>query len=342
MPAEIFPPGFALLTDSGGVILQVLHNSLETISFIPGQSLVSLVHLNSRVKILVFLKELLASGAAFGWEITFLSGQQDEAVSLSGLVQGDQLLLLGACPPREEQTILKELISINNEQINTLRTTLKDQAQISPARTQDKALMEDMALMNNQLVNMQRELARKNRELERLYAEVQALSITDALTGQNNRRGLFQKGEHEVQVAKRYQRSLSVIMLDIDHFKRINDTFGHTTGDQVLRGLADWCSWQLRQVDIFGRYGGEEFAIVLPDTTLKNAFHVAERLRKISNHPIPAEAAAITITISLGVAALTPTTDTLETLLNAADQALYRAKTNGRNQTSLADPPPAP
>ena len=338
MNKEESPPGFAARCDEQGILQEILFDNLKLTSLEPGRSMVQCVPLSNRVKMLTFLEELRATGAAFGWEIAFANDKQDEIVTLSGLSQPSGMLLLGGRISNHENSLFYELILINNEQTTTLRKVLKEQALLAAPQNPETELIEDMTRMNNQLVNMQRDLAKKNRELERLYAEVQALSITDALTSQNNRRGLFLKGEQEVHHAVRYRRALSVIMLDIDHFKQINDTYGHASGDQVLRGLADWCTWQLRQVDIFGRYGGEEFAVILPDTAIRNAMYVAERIRKISDHPIRTEQGEIGITVSLGIAALRDGIDDLETLLQAADRAMYQAKAQGRNRICAESP----
>jgi len=181
-------------------------------------------------------------------------------------------------------------------------------------------------------------------ENARLYAEVEELAITDALTGLFNRRGLFQLGEREVERALRFQHALSVVMLDIDYFKRVNDSFGHPTGDRVLRALANCCHTLVRNVDLVIRYGGEEFILLLPETDLASAAQVAERLRQIVEQMVvPAETDAgdggkiVQVTASLGVVGLTPETQNLADLLTRVDQALYAAKQAGRNRTAVGE-----
>jgi diguanylate cyclase (GGDEF)-like protein len=135
--------------------------------------------------------------------------------------------------------------------------------------------------------------------------------------------------ENELNRARRFQYPVSAIMLDVDHFKQVNDTYGHAVGDQVLRVVAERCHESIRDIDILGRYGGEEFAITLPATDLSGAHSVAERLRRsIADVPIPTERGDITITISLGVAS---NTQDVATLVNRADAAMYAAKQAGRN-----------
>ncbi len=169
-------------------------------------------------------------------------------------------------------------------------------------------------------------------ENARLFEEIQWLATTDELTGIHNRRHLFELGRKEIERARRYINSLSAIMLDIDNFKQVNDTHGHSVGDQVLRTLAQECLGKIREIDILGRYGGEEFAVVLPETGLSEACITAERLRKhIEDKPFETTHGELSLTISLGVAEMTPDTPDLASLLDMADSALYAAKQAGRN-----------
>ncbi len=166
----------------------------------------------------------------------------------------------------------------------------------------------------------------------RRFDWVQRQAVTDALTGLYNRRGLFELGNREFERARRFGRTMSAIMLDIDHFKQVNDRYGHIVGDQVLCELARRCSAVIRKVDFLGRYGGEEFAILLPETELETALRVAERLREqIADLPVETDRSVLSITISLGVTQLGPETVDLAGLLDAADAAMYLAKQAGRN-----------
>jgi diguanylate cyclase (GGDEF)-like protein len=169
-------------------------------------------------------------------------------------------------------------------------------------------------------------------ERARLFQEVQSLALVDPLTGLHNRRSLFELGRIEFSRAHRMNREFSCMMLDLDHFKQVNDTYGHQTGDLVLQEFANHCKKSVREVDLVGRYGGEEIIILLPETDIKTAQFVAERLRKslekkdftISNHEIK-------VTVSIGVAGKDDYTPHLETLIARSDQALYIAKHKGRN-----------
>jgi diguanylate cyclase (GGDEF)-like protein len=172
-------------------------------------------------------------------------------------------------------------------------------------------------------------------ENARLFAQVQLLATTDGLTGLFNRRHFFEAAAIELRRARRLKQPLSAIMMDVDHFKSINDTYGHAAGDGVLRRVAELARQNLRDIDVIGRYGGEEFAIILPQADVGTAFGiVAERLRKaISMEPLELDdEQSITVTVSLGVAELDAETPDLAALLNRADTGLYAAKKGGRNR----------
>jgi diguanylate cyclase (GGDEF)-like protein/PAS domain S-box-containing protein len=170
-------------------------------------------------------------------------------------------------------------------------------------------------------------------ELKRLEAKLVRMAKTDALTEVNNRFAFLEQSEHEFKRFKRYGTPYSVLMLDVDHFKSINDTHGHQAGDCVLRELAKTCTTILRDTDIFGRIGGEEFAAVLVETPLENAYSVAERMRlAIEDLALPWEDAEIRFTASIGVTELRPEDQKLETAQHRADALMYEAKAQGRNR----------
>lgn len=178
------------------------------------------------------------------------------------------------------------------------------------------------------------ELEIKNQELYQAYVREQLLARTDALTGINNRRFFFEVAVHEFNAAVRYGHPLAAIMFDIDHFKHLNDSYGHQAGDDMLRSIAQLTRRQLRDADILARYGGEEFIILLPYTNIKQACLVAERIREqVAAFRLAIEEKEIGITISLGVAEFDTQADTLDKLIQRADQAMYDAKNGGRNRT---------
>ena len=178
-----------------------------------------------------------------------------------------------------------------------------------------------------------RNLKENEAALQNALDEVQRLASTDYLTGLHNRRHFMELAEYEFNRAHRYSRLLFAIMLDIDLFKQVNDTHGHAVGDQVLREIAECCHQTKREVDIVGRVGGEEFAILLPESDLAAACQFAERLRQIIAHKIiKTESGPVMVTASLGAATLDDECFTLDNILASADQALYTAKRNGRNR----------
>jgi diguanylate cyclase (GGDEF)-like protein len=167
----------------------------------------------------------------------------------------------------------------------------------------------------------------------RLFTEVQVQSITDGLTGLFNRRHLFVLAEREFQRARRFGRSLSALMLDIDHFKTVNDVYGHAAGDQVIAEVAKRLRAGTRNIDIPGRYGGEEFVLLLPETELPGAILLAERLRqRVAATPVATVGGPLAITVSLGVATSNAEVADVNALINQADAHLYTAKKAGRNR----------
>jgi diguanylate cyclase (GGDEF)-like protein len=172
-------------------------------------------------------------------------------------------------------------------------------------------------------------------ENARLYAQIRYMAVTDELTGLYNRRGFFEFGWHEAERAARSGHPLAAVMIDIDHFKHINDQFGHAVGDHVLRRFADCCRANVREIDVIGRMGGEEFLILLPENDLAGARAVAERLRRqIVELAIQTDLGTVRITASVGVAAAAGEARDLAALIRRADDALYIAKNSGRNQVA--------
>jgi diguanylate cyclase (GGDEF)-like protein len=173
-------------------------------------------------------------------------------------------------------------------------------------------------------------------DVESLYhEEIYRTMIADGLTGAHNRRFFTEFLEREMARCVRHGRSLSLVLFDLDHFKRVNDGFGHLSGDEVLREVARLVREQVRREDCFARYGGEEFAVVLTETNLEAALEFAERLRgRVEAHEFKAGNESIPITISVGVAAMTRETRDSDDFLAAVDAHLYEAKSAGRNRVA--------
>jgi diguanylate cyclase (GGDEF)-like protein len=168
--------------------------------------------------------------------------------------------------------------------------------------------------------------------------ELRKLAMTDSLTGALTRRALFLEAEKEIVIARRLGRQLGCIMFDLDHFRSINEKFGHPTGDYILRKVAARCRGELRTTDRLARVGGEEFAIMLPNTTPEGAQVVAEKIRRVlADEPMVFDLQSVVVTGSFGVTTLCPSEDDFRKTLRRADKALYRAKTC-RNATVLLLP----
>jgi diguanylate cyclase (GGDEF)-like protein len=197
------------------------------------------------------------------------------------------------------------------------------------AREQDHQIQDALF---KELIN---EYAVVAKQLEKKVNEVTWLSQTDSLTQIYNRHKLTEIFPMESAKAKFYGTELAVILFDIDHFKKINDTYGHETGDIVLVELTQLVRSMIRKNDLFVRWGGEEFLLLLPDA-LDEVRHLAERIRKqVMEFSFTSTG---TVTISLGVAAYAPDSDTIDTLVSKADSVLYRAKLEGRNRVEVYIP----
>lgn len=327
----------ALMCDEDGMIRSVLQNDFGvTDSDLLGKHLPTIFGDSSLSKALSFVVELKRDGRFFDCELDFAVGNRISLVHCAGLAFDNALLVIVAETRFAIQRLFEGMMHINNEQANLLRTRAKEGAVFAGLELDKMEFFDQMTRTNNELVSLQRELHQKNAELERLSEEIQALARTDQLTGLLNRRGFFELGHREVALAKRFNKPLVAIMIDIDHFKSLNDTYGHATGDVVLREVAQRCSREVREVDVIGRYGGEEFSVLLPEANSGIGEVTAERLRSVvASSAFETEHGPLQVTISLGVAALNDQLGELDGLLDLADQALYTAKAAGRNRVSV-------
>ncbi len=182
------------------------------------------------------------------------------------------------------------------------------------------------------IVDLQKELLESNRRLEQL-------SITDGLTKLYNHRHLQDELSRAFEESQRYQRPLSFVIVDLDFFKKVNDTYGHAVGDEVLKAISAIFQKAIRVTDLAARYGGEEFALMLPETVLEDALEFAEQIRRsIELTPVKTQSGEISATVSIGVATVPHSRiHSAKELIVAADKALYRAKKNGRNQVQAAE-----
>jgi len=181
-----------------------------------------------------------------------------------------------------------------------------------------------------------------NAELQAALIREKQLAHTDVLTGVNNRRNLYEVAAHELDIAIRYRQPLSLLMFDLDHFKQVNDTFGHTVGDQILVQVTQAACAELRSADAIGRYGGEEFVILLPMTNAQQAFSLAERIREsVAQICVSTPVGDAAVTLSIGIVEMMPTaghSELLDDLIRHADHAMYTAKQSGRNCVVIFNP----
>ncbi len=166
-----------------------------------------------------------------------------------------------------------------------------------------------------------------------MYSQTRHMSVTDALTGLYNRRHFEDTLEREFLRAIRYKNEMSFAIIDVDLFKKVNDTYGHSTGDYVLKEVAYLILQTFRKTDMVFRYGGEEFAVIITETPIDKAIFPLERLRKsIAEYPFSHDGQRLNITVSIGACGVDESMDSVHNLFECADNALYEAKENGRNQ----------
>jgi diguanylate cyclase len=195
-----------------------------------------------------------------------------------------------------------------------------------------------IASLRHKVKEKNKELAARNAELEQALGRIEELAMRDELTGVFNRRYLMETIRNEKARCDRSGSVFAICILDVDHFKKVNDTFGHLAGDQILQAIAKTASGALRQTDYFGRYGGEEFALVLTGTLVEGAMITAERVRsRIEALSFPSIGGDLKVTVSIGIADSRFSEDTSQTF-KRADEALYRAKQSGRNRSVIAAP----
>ncbi len=216
------------------------------------------------------------------------------------------------------------------------RTSIEDVGSTNGTFLNDESLSGKVTLRNNDLIKVGRTVFKfiAHDNIEAAYHdEIYRLTTVDGLTQVHNRRYFDEAVDREISRCRRYGRGLSVLLIDVDHFKSINDTFGHLAGDAVLKEVASTIKRRIRKEDVLARFGGEEFAVLTPEIDLKGATAMAQKVRKvIEKHEFSFDGETIPVTISCGVATLGKKGDDAQALLSRADEKLYEAKEGGRNQ----------
>jgi len=292
---------------------------MAELSLIPVQEAIQSHRINE------LLKNILMA-LVLAWLLSLLLTRQ-VLEPLGELLSVSQRVAVGDFSARVPVSRKKDEVALLGNVFNEMVARVEDQTQ-------------ELELMVSQRTH---ELQVANKELGAAISELERLARTDGLTGLKNHRAFQEILGFEVDRSTRTGLPLSLLMIDVDHFKSYNDTHGHPAGDQVLRTVARTFQDSLRTIDVTARYGGEEFAVLLLETTKKNAEYVAGKLLKsISDINFPGAEHSQPggrLTISIGVAVFPDTADTSTALVDHADQALYTAKRNGRNRSHSFDTP---
>lgn len=238
----------------------------------------------------------------------------------------------------ERQARLQQNEQIGKAELKCLVTPQPGGSFLFCAELIQPSMDAEISRLNEELDKTRRTLHLKKVELEAVLAQADEISHTDPLTFLSNRRSIIADLQREVSGANRYRNALTIFMVDVDHFKNINDTYGHAAGDEVLKAISSKMLASIRMSDKLGRYGGEEFLFLLPSTPLKNSTILAERLLntiRTLEIKVP-DGQVIHATISIGIARYRPGKETWEGLLNRADKALYKSKDCGRDRWTAA------
>ncbi len=211
-----------------------------------------------------------------------------------------------------------------------LRAVLRQACEHHQLRKENDRLLQELKATNQSL---EKQVAVRTEELRIANVKLSELALTDSLTRVANRRALFQRFQEEIDRAERYERPIAVAMVDVDHFKAFNDMEGHVCGDEALKKIAAALSSNVRKTDFLGRYGGEEFVVLMPETKISTALEISHRLRTaVENTVFQGRAKQAYLTVSLGIAGYPQNGQTPKALIESADQALYEAKQGGRNR----------
>lgn len=311
------------LMDMQGRILKVICDDFNLYSNIVDENFLTIVDDDSKTKFLRFLISISSNDAEIFWDINFNLFGKIEKYSLTGAkIDGDTIVLVTQDALKLDG-IYEDLMKINNEQINYFRNILKKYSE--DRQNKDKTFMEmldEISRLNNELANAQRELVKKNMELEELNSKLSEMATRDALTGLYNRRFFNDVFTKEVAKAKRYGIKLSLVSIDLNNFKVVNDTLGHAAGDKLLIDFANLAIEHTRKdVDYVFRFGGDEFLMLLVGADNNDAQNVVMRIdEKLKN-------ISVIVTLSYGIVGIDLDGETdAEKLIIQADKLMYEYK----------------
>lgn len=274
-------------------------------------------------------------------EIVLLeAGQTTEIQDVLNKGSVDLVLMDVNMPGKSGMEWLAEIVEYQQAPVVMLTGAGSEEIAVQAIQQGAVGYLPKAGLSREKLMNTIDAALGKWRQLQQSQAnqeELERLASVDSLTGLSNRRTVLQKLDGEIKRARRYKEKVSLMMLDIDHFKKVNDQYGHLTGDEVLREVGKVMQQSIRDTDTAGRYGGEEFLIILPRTNPASALDMAERVRKTTAAAEMKDSAGnvFGITVSLGLSDYRPGDDE-HSLISRADAALYRAKENGRNRVETS------
>lgn len=274
-------------------------------------------------------------------EIVWLeAGQKEEIESALGRGKIDLILMDIQMPEKSGMQWLVEIVDKQVAPVVIMTGVGNEEMAVQALQEGAVGYLPKASLSEEKLVNTIAAALDKWRRMQQSMAnqeELERLANLDSLTGLLNRRAILRRLNDEIKRAKRYKKNLCLLMLDIDHFKHVNDQYGHLTGDEIIQDVAALMRGNIRDTDASGRYGGEEFITILPETDLSSARDMAERLRKLveAAEMKDSEGNVFGVTISQGLSSYKPGDDEYS-LVSRADDALYRAKENGRNRVETS------
>ena len=330
MKTEQSPKGLTLVCNDLGEVDQIIQDDLGLLPVENGKSgKVSFLRLTDRAsqaKARAFLTDLRIAHKVIGQEFSIQTNNGVVNIYFAGVKSKDQFVIVGAETPEYRDKLYAEVIYIVNENKSEKAKPVAEHLPVKKDSTEVKKAISD-------LEKPDKELAPKNEELEKLKQDFYELAISDSLTSLYNRRHFLKRMREELHEAERYKRSKVFLMADIDHFGAINEKYGFETGDEIIRTLGHLIRGLLRNVDLVGRLGGDEFGALLLETTLAGSVVIAKRLqKKLAGLAIEFGGYTLHVTVSIALISIGAAKFDADKLLKLAEKHLQKAKESGDNQ----------